>query len=302
MPPVDAYRGVRPPRDHHGSPPLAPRVGVALVLLLVLMGTPQTASAEPLADLQARFQRWSGARLLFSRAALPPGSYHDRMPELSPARRLRAARILVREVKKYPRGYLGRMGFQAFGAFRACVSLTGDGFRPFERELGGYRYYGIWNGRTAAAGAYYTDGQLPLTFHHEIFHHVDATRDGKTADLHFKSDDRRFARAVAGREPYPAPAITARTLAALRRRSSGSVLEAAVSDYSEKAAGEDQAETARYLMSHLPDALIQIAERPGLPGSQRILHVLDAYTRAARDGPTIAWLVRAATSRAPSRP
>src|SRR5205085_9386623 len=90
-------------------------------------------------------------------------------------------------------------------------------------------------------------------------------------------EDGRFADAIAGRRPYPAANLPAEVLASLRAVSRGSILEDAVSEYCRKNVAEDKAETARYLMSHLADALVQVASRPALPGSQRILHVLAAY-------------------------
>ncbi|MCA9269498.1 MAG: hypothetical protein KDA41_13550, partial [Planctomycetales bacterium] len=178
-------------------------------------------------------------------------------------------------------------------------SRSGDGFRPFDAELGGYRYYGIWNGDSGIAAAYYTDGQLPLTFHHEIFHHVDGTRAGvNDASRFFASDDGEFREAIAGERRYVSPLISDDDLAALRRVREGSLLRGAVSDYSAKAAGEDQAETARHFMTTLPDSLVQIVERPDLPGSQRILHCLSQYNEATVDGPDVNWFVDIALGRA----
>jgi hypothetical protein len=86
-------------------------------------------------------------------------------------------------------------------------------------------------------------------------------------------------------------------LAALRKLSKGQALEKAVSSYAEKSVGEDKAETARYLMTTLPDALVQMATRPELLGSQRMLHVLHKYGQAVPDGPGVEWFVSVALGR-----
>jgi S1-C subfamily serine protease len=256
---------------------------------------------DELRKLQTDFTEHSGARLVFDASDLPPGQYFDKMPSLSADRRVAAARIMVREAHKLPQGYLRAVGLKAVGVFAACVSSDGDGFRPYDPSLKGYRYYGIWNGKDGVAAAYYSNEQLPLTFHHEVFHHVDGTLRGRTDGSRLHRDD-RFAAVLAGNAPYPAPRLSTDELAALRRQSGGSVLEEAVSDYARKSKGEDKAETARYLMSHLPDALVQMATRPQLPGSQRMLHVLSKYEQApAEGGPGIAWFVGVALGR-PSEP
>ena len=259
---------------------------------IVLMSS--TAHADELDDLTQLFEEWSGASLVFERSQLPRGSWFEKTPAMTHKRRLDAARILVKEVMRYPPGYLKHIGFRTFGAFDACADPETDGFRPYLKRLGGYRYFGLWNGRDAAIGAYYTDGQLPLTFHHEIFHHVDATQGGRTSRANFLSDDPRFRAAVKGKQRYAAPRLSNAIIRALKSRSGGNVLRSAVSDYSDKASGEDQAETARYVMSHLADALVQVVEQPNLPGSQRILHILRAYQLAATDGPTVDWFIRLA--------
>ncbi len=251
-----------------------------------------------LASLQRQFRDYAGVSLVFTRSGLPTSSYYDSMHTLATRRRVVAARIALREVKKYPRGALGKMGLRSIGIFDALVSKKGDGFRPFNRAYRGYLYYGLWNGSNAIVAAYYTKGQLPLTLHHEIFHHIDATRKGKTSyGRNFSSDDARFARAIAGRERYPAPALDPADLRALQRKASGHQLQTAVSNYARKAAGEDQAETARYLMANLPDALVQVAERSKLAGSQRLLHVIAQYQRATGDAVDFGWLVDVALGR-----
>jgi S1-C subfamily serine protease len=231
---------------------------------------PQARAANSQADLKRVFEQYTGVQLVFDRADLPPGQYYDIMPRLTDSEQLRAARIAITEAKKYPAGYLKGIGLKYIGIFRACAAKEGDGYRLYDPTLQGYRYYGIWNGRDALAAAYYSDRQLPLTLHHEIFHHIDA-RSG---------DTNRFADAVTGRHPFPAPELPGDVLANLRSASRGSILEDVVSEYCRKNAAEDKAETARYLMSHLADSLVQVASQPALPGSQRILHVLSAYEHA----------------------
>lgn len=254
---------------------------------------------DDLASLVAAFETHTGAQLVFTSDEVPADGRFDVMLELDAERRREATRILIDEARRYPRGWLGAIGLSTVGVFDGLASSRGDGYRPWVDRLGGYRYFGQWNGADTVVAAFYTDEQLPLTFHHEVFHHVDATDGAARSDDAFTADDARFAAAVAGEAPYAAPAIAPDDLAALRRLGDGVVLEDVVSDYTSKSPGEDQAETARHLMSSLPDALVQIATRPGLAGSQRLLHVIDQYARASADGPDVAWLTDVALGRDP---
>ena len=275
-----------------------------LALLSVLAAwTPWSTilAAEPrsLESLQREFEDYAGMRLVFHRSQLSPGDYYDRLPELSEERMLGAARICLAEVKKYPPGYLGQIHLKTIGVFAACVSKTNDGFHPYVAELGGYRYFGLWNGAGGIAASYYSDEQLPLTFHHEIFHHVQATRGGVLdAARYANGQDPRYRRAIAGEKPYPPPAIDAADLAALKRISPGAVLRGAVSEYAAKNENEDQAETARYFMTTLAGSLVQVLEQPKLPGSQRILDLLERYHAAGTPGPGVDWFVDVALGRA----
>ncbi|HET6879412.1 MAG TPA: serine protease [Pirellulales bacterium] len=278
----------------------------SLVVLLVLalsalLRTSYASEAPPvLSELSADFERYSGAKLVFNVDALPPGNYHDAMPELDAERQVAAARIACREVRKLPPGYLGAVGMKAVGIFARCVSRKGDGFRPYDKELHGYRYFGIYNGADAVAAAYYSDEQLPLTFHHEIFHHLDRVSHRSEPA---RADDTRLEKALAGKEPYPPPAISGVDLASLRRRCDGETLETTVSEYASKNPAEDKAETARHLMSTLVDSLVQVTGRPELPGSQRLLHVLNVYdTALADDGPAVDWFVDVALGRSELHP
>ena len=259
----------------------------ALVLVPMLAAAP--ARADDLAALSREFESWTGAALVFDRAELPTGRWFEQMPALAAKDRERAARILVAEARHYPKGWLATIGLRSVGVFAGLASDRGDGFRPWDDELGGYRYFGLWNGTDAVAAAYYTDGQLPLTFHHEVFHHVDGAGG-------FDRDDAAFAEAVAGDARYPGLAISAADRTALARRG-GATLDDAVGDYAAKSAGEDQAETARWLHAHLAPAVLQAATEPTLPGSQRILHVMAEY--AAAGGPDAAWWVDLALGRDP---
>jgi hypothetical protein len=253
---------------------------------------------ESLPQLEKAFTDYSGSRLVFATTDMPEGSYHDRMPSLTDEARLRAARIALREIRKLPPGYLEKMGLKAVGIFAACVSNQGDGFRPYDEQLKGYRFFGIYNGKNALAAAYYSDTQLPGTLHHEIFHHVDATLHGQTKfTVNFVRDE-RFQSVLSGAERYAALSVIEADLAALRKVSKGHVLEKAVCSYTDKSVGEDKAETARYLMTWLPDALVQMATRPELAGSQRMLHVLHKYAAAIPDGPDGSWFVSVALGRA----
>jgi len=272
----------------------------ALMVVASATATPAHAGVDELTRLKQQFHDYTGSTLVFGRQALPPGHlYYDRMYALSYARRVKAARIVVAEMKKYPRNYLGAMGLRRVGLFDALVAKRGDGFRPYNRKYRGYMFYGQWNGVNAVIAAYYSDTQLPLTLHHEWFHHVDATRRGRTNYRRFfAADDRRFKAAVSGRRRYRAPVIAAGDLKRLKALGSRRVLRGPVSHYASKTAGEDQAETARYLMTRLASALVQVVEQPRLPGSQRILHVLSEYQRALRRGPGFGWFVDVALGRA----
>lgn len=271
----------------------SPVLGLSLLVLF-----PSFAPAdESLPQLEKAFTDYCGSRLVFAAKDLPEGEYHDRMPSLDAHGRLRAARIALREIRKLPPRYLEKMGLKAVGIFAACVSNQGDGFRPYDDSLMGYRFFGIYNGKNALAAAYYSDAQLPTTLHHEIFHHVDATLNGQTKyTIHFVRDE-RFAAALSGAQRYPPLRLVEADLAALRKISKGLVLEKAVSSYAEKSVGEDKAETARYLMTALPDALVQMATRAELAGTQRMLHVLHKYGQAIPDGPRDAWFVSVALGR-----
>ena len=266
------------------------RLAPLVVVLLPLLPTPDVGaqSGNQLDELVATFEAETGARLVFEDDRLPDGAWFEIKRELDEAGRIAAARIAIAEARNLPRGHLGKMGLEVIGVFEGLASHDGDGFRPWSKALGGYRYFGQWNGADAVIAAFYSDEQLPLTFHHEVFHHLDEAGDG------FGDDDARLADALDGDAPYPAAAIDAADLAALEAIAGGDVLEEAVSDYAAKAPGEDQAETARWMMSHLPDALVQVARRPELAGSQRILHVLGQY---ASTGADLAWFVDVALGR-----
>ena len=276
---------------------LALAAGLALVLggASHLRAAPATSGrVDELTALRRAFAAQTGAELVFAADQLPDGTWYPRMPGLDRRQQLDAARLLVAEAGHYPRGWLGELGLRKVGVFAALVSDRGDGFRPYDPALRGYRYYGMWNGADAVAAAYYTDAQLPLTFHHEVFHHVDG-HGGRAAST---ADDARFAAAIAGDTRYPALAVDPADLAALARRA-GTPLRGAVADYAAKSAGEDQAETARWLHANLATALWQAAAQPRLAGSQRILHVLAEY--AAAGGPDAAWFVELALGRDPAR-
>ncbi len=275
------------------------RIAPPLFLAIIAPFLVAAVSAPP--DDVAAFEAYSGARLVFDRIALPPGDYYDRMPPVPVAKRARVAAIALREVRKYPPGFLGAIGLKVVGVFAACVDDEGDGFRPYDQKLKGYRYFGQWNGRDALVSAFYSGGQLPLTFHHEVFHHVDATVDGKVERFpNFAADDDRFRGAIVGAPAYAAPVVSAADHLALKARAEGYLLEGAVGAYASKSAGEDQAETARYLMDALPDALLQVVDQPSLPGSQRLLHILGAYDRALPDA-DFRWFVDVALDRADAR-
>ena len=190
----------------------------------------QAVAAEPnMKTLLRKFKEYSGAELVFHREDLPEGRYHDVLKPLDDSRRAIAAAICVEEARMYPPGFFGEVGLKTVGLFAACASkTTSDRSRPYDNQLGGYRYFGVYNGTDAVAAAFYTEGQLSLTFHHEIFHHVDSTVDGETASWQLSSDDSFYQSAISGLRPYTAPPIAGDDLAALRDRCIGYTLRDAV--------------------------------------------------------------------------
>nr|WP_143547733.1 hypothetical protein [Rhodopirellula sp. SM50] len=271
-----------------------------LVILIASLTFQSTIASEPTLDsLLQTFHEYSGATLVFHRDELPPGRYHDVLKPLDESGKALAAAICLQEAKMYPPRYLEEVGLKTVGVFAACASKrTSDRNRPYDKQLGGYRYFGVYNGTDAIAAALYSEGQLALTFHHEIFHHVDATVDGETASWQLSSDDAFYRAAISGSRPYTAPPIAGDDLVALRQRCFGLTLKDAVSEYAAKNPREDQAETARHLMSMLPNALVQLTDQPELAGSQRIMHVLREYEQSVPDGPGIDWFVDVALERA----
>ncbi|MCE9556357.1 MAG: hypothetical protein K8T91_23660 [Planctomycetes bacterium] len=276
-----------------------------LLVVFLLGGMKRSPHADRTESLQREFLKYSGARLVFDAGDLPEGRYFDSLPSLSDPRQAQAARICLDEVKKYPPGYLGTIGVKAIGVFAACVMTESDGFHRFDADLQGYRYYGRWCIAGGISAAYYSDRQLPITFHHEIFHQVQATHRGINVGTQYSSgQDLRFREAISGASPYPPPSIRPDDLAALKRIAEGRILDDTVSNYAAKNIREDQAETARRFMNLLPDSLVQVVEQPALPGSQRMLHCLQLYRDSATPGPDVDWFVEVALHRAqqPSSP
>ena len=275
------------------------RVAVSFWFYVLAWCSPTIATEPRVTSFANKFRKYSGAELVFRRDDLPEGRYHDILKPLDQTRRVRASEICLGEAKLYPPGFLSQIGLKSIGVFDACVSkTTNDRSRPFDAGLGGYRYYGIYNGRDAIATAFYSDGQLALTFHHEVFHHVDSTVDGETEKWQLSADDALYRAAISGLRPYAPPPIAAHDLAALRGRRIGITLQDSVSAYAAKNPREDQAETARHMMSMLPSSIVQAIEQPDLPGSQRIIHVIGEYQRACVDGPGMDWFVDVALDRA----
>ena len=213
--------------------------------------------------------------------------------------KVEAVKVCLKEVKSYPPRFFADVGLTTVGIFAACASkATTDSHRRFDPQLGGYRFFGVYNGRDALAAAHYSDGQLAMTFHHEVFHHVDSTVEGDTGSWNLGSDDAFYQAALSGQRPYSPPPVTPEDLKRLREKCFGITLKDYVSAYASKNSREDQAETARHVMSFLPDALLQVVERPKLRGSQRILHVLREYEQSAETGPTFEWFLDVALDRA----
>jgi len=213
------------------------------------------AHANPI-DPATAFEEWTGAALIFEEENLPDTMSYQLSAPLAEEDRNHAASIALEQARHFPRGSLADAGLTAVGIFAALGSTENDGYHQWDDALGGYAYFGESNGRGMIVAAHYTDRQLPLTLHHEWFHLID-TKTPAT-------------------EPYRAPELShadRRALEALRVYDEP-VLRGAVSEYASKNPAEDRAETARHLHAHLPDALLQVVERPKLAGSQRFLHVL----------------------------
>jgi len=282
-------------RSPHTEVPVTPTLAALALLLSPLPSHPAAPPDPPAAptDPVGAFEAWTGVRLVFTRAQTPDEVLYATTPELSAARKRRAAEILFAHALQYPRETFTRIGLRTISVFAGCGDPEGDGFRPWVDALDGYRYFGRWHERGAIAACYYDDIQLPLTFHHEVFHHVDATVTGRTRYRYFVDDDEAFAEAVAGRSRRPALALDRAALEALAEVTTGEILEEAVGQYAQKSAGEDQAETARWFQTHLADGLVQAALRPELAGSQRILHLLAEYEKAW-PAMTVRWFVSVA--------
>lgn len=270
------------------------------VLVLAALSV-QLAAAEPdLETLLGEFKTYSGAELVFTRDDLPQGRYHDVLkPLTTDESKKAAAAVCIEEARMYPPGFLGEVGLKAVGLFAVCVSKkNSESWRIFDDELGGYRYYGVYNRKDAIASAFYNEGQLAMTFHHELFHHVDSTVDGETDSWQLSGDDAFYQGAISGLRPYAAPQIAGEYLRELRKRRTGITLKDAVSEYAAKNSREDQAETARHMMSMLPSSLVQVIDQPELAGSQRIMHILREYEQSVPDGPDFDWFVDVALGRA----
>lgn len=263
-----------------------------------LLMKPEVTQDQRISELQKQFREYSGASLVFMEQELAPGKYYDKLPTLDKALQMKAAEIALREVKKYPPGLLRELDLKTFGIFAACISSSNDGFHAYDNRFGGYRWYGLYNMEHGAVGAFYSESQLPLTIHHELFHVIDNNVRGvREFPKHYEGDDAALTKALRGEKPYPALAINDRDLSALKERARGVVLESAVSAYSQKELGEDQAETWRWVMTNLPDAIVQCVERPELPGSQRILHVINEFSLARKTPIEVSWLVDVALER-----
>lgn len=251
-------------------------------------------------SLLEEFKTHTGVSLIFDRKNLSPGRYYDKLPALDLQRQARAAEILLEEGKKYPKGFLAKLDLKTIGVFGACVSLENDGYHVYDPQLGGYLWYGLYNFDQGIVAAYYNDAQVKLTFHHEIFHAIDAHLNGKKSLSNYEEDNDRFTAAIRGEKTYPKLAISETDLSALERVTKGSQLQDAVSAYAGKSPDEDQADTARHFMTSLADSLVQAATRPELPGSQRLLHIIGEITKSTPGAPTAQWWIDLALGRHPT--
>ena len=274
-----------------------------LAILLVFSSSALAQEDSECAKIVKEFEEYTGAKLVFHRDDLPEGKYHDILKPLRDKDKPAAAKVCLEESKFYPPNYFAEVGLESIGVFSACVSkLNSESWRTFDEQLGGYLYYGVYNGRDAVVAAHYSDGQLAMTIHHEVFHHIDSTVEGETGKWNLGSDDAFYRAAISGSRPYKPPSISHEDLAALRKKCIGVTLKDAVSEYAAKNSREDQAETARHMMTMLANSLVQTVDEPELAGSQRILHILKEYQRATIDGPDIDWFVDVALERANRKP
>ncbi len=276
---------------------------LAFALLAVGQGpiAEYAVAAEPETErLLRKFKEYSGAELVFHREDLPEGRYHDVLKPLSDSRKAIAAAICVEEARMYPPGFFGEVGLNTRGSVR-CLRVEDD-----ERSLSALRHpVGrlslLWRLQWHAT-------RSPLRFTAKVSY-----RSRFTTKYFTTSTQRSMEKRLRGNYPATilfirlqsrasdrtrAPPIAGDDLAALRDRCIGYTLQDAVSDYAAKNSREDQAETARHLMSMLPNSLVQAIEQPELAGSQRILHVLREYEHAVPDGPGIDWFVDVALERA----
>jgi hypothetical protein len=265
-----------------------------LVSLALFLSEPVANLVEETAEvayfeLYGSIEYWTESNLLVSRKDLPSGLAYDTTVELTRAEQMPALRVLAEVVRQYPQGVFATINLRRMGLFGPCGDARGDGFRPWVEKLNGYRYFG----RRTSDGILvcrYSDSQMIHTFHHEVFHQVEAqVLEGNTR-RRIEEDDQRFERAISSLEPYPPLRFDDNAMALLREASTGVILEDAVSVYAQKSPSEDKAETAFWFQTHLADALLQAALRPELPGSQRILHILQLYQRASVELTLDWWL------------
>ena len=138
-------------------------VKIAFSVAVIICIVPASVSCQspppgPPSKLDAaleNFTRHTGAEIVFTRDDLPPGKYHDVMKPLADDQKLAAVEACMEEARLYPPGFFGQVGLRAIGVFAVCVSKsTTDSHREYDEELGGYRYYGVYNGNNAIASAF----------------------------------------------------------------------------------------------------------------------------------------------------
>ena len=95
---------------------------VGIAFILVLGSGPALAQTTSIDDVRRAFERYSGTQLLFTGAALKSNRFCGQMPALTAEKRLRGAQILLQEVKKYPKGYLGRIGLKKIALLAGCTT------------------------------------------------------------------------------------------------------------------------------------------------------------------------------------
>ena len=206
---------------------------------------------------------------------------------------LEAAQELLRIVSVYPQGYLGEIGVDRVGLFRALLSTGTDGFRVKHPEYPDYyRFNGLTQGDLILLAA--RPGIMALTFHHEVGHAIDQARQGKIDRLkNFEDDNGPLDQILEGKIYFPPlnlePGVEDRLavkqlLNSIYLRSIGIRLEegpTVLSGYSSKNKNELKAELFRFIVEHPSAFLHELTTRPRGKTAQTCQLLLSEMTDAA---------------------